>query len=455
MTERAKSATSPSMSPTAPPPASPEPTGQGSSPGTSGVDPHGAIRTLRHDVTDRPFIVIWEVTRACALACAHCRADAMVHRDPRELTTAEGLALLDDLAALGAPRPIVVLTGGDPFERPDLVQLVDHGTSIGLPVALAPSVTPRLTPQILSELRQAGASTVSLSIDGASAATHDAFRGFDGVYAETLAAAAAVRDAGLRLQINTTVTKGTARELPAILETVIDQRAALWSVFFLVPTGRGENLQPLDALEVEDVLVWLGAVADRVPVKATEAPQFRRVVIERARAGGADPADYDPGPLGRDLRAATPPPRQPQPKSSAPSAGSPEGARRGVPEAHPPAAPASAAPAGRIRPPLDVNAGRGFAFIDHTGEVYPSGFLPLSAGSIREAPFTEIYRSSPLLKSLRDPAQLKGRCGRCDFAEVCGGSRSHAYAVTGDALAEDPSCAYQPPASGEAPLDQG
>ncbi len=377
----------------------------------------GAIRTLHHDVDDRPFIVIWEVTRACALACAHCRADAIPCRDPLELTTEEGFALLDDLAALGAPRPIVVLTGGDPFERSDLADLVSHGTSAGLAMGLSPSVTPRLTPASLVELRQAGASVVSLSLDGATAATHDAFRGFDGVYAATIEAAAAVRAAGLRLQLNTTVTKANAHELPQLLQTVMDLGAGLWSVFFLVPTGRGSHLEPLDASEVEDVLVWLGSVADRIPIKATEAPHFRRVAAQRAEAGGADPAGYVAGPLGRQLRAATA-------DVSAPDRSRPGSAR--------------------VRPPLDVNAGRGFAFVDHVGEVYPSGFLPLSAGSIRQQAFTEIYRTSPLLRSLRDPSLLGGRCGRCEYRAICGGSRSHAYATSGDPLAEDPTCAHQP-----------
>lgn len=377
----------------------------------------GAVRILRHDVHERPFIVIWEVTRACALACAHCRADAIPCRDPRELNTDQGFALLDDLAALGAPRPIVVLTGGDPFERSDLAALVAHGTSAGLAMGLSPSVTPRLTPASLVELRQAGASVVSLSLDGATAATHDAFRGFDGVYAATVEAAAAVRAAGLRLQLNTTVTRANAHELPHLLQTVIDLGAGLWSVFFLVPTGRGEHLVPLDADEVEDVLVWLGAVADRIPIKATEAPHFRRVAAQRADAGGADPVGYLPGPLGLQLRAETP-----------------------VIEASRGDRPGNA----RVRPPLDVNAGRGFAFVDHVGEVYPSGFLPLSVGSVRQQPFTEIYRTSPLLRSLRDPNLLGGRCGRCEYRAICGGSRSHAYAVTGDPLAEDPTCSHRP-----------
>lgn len=378
--------------------------------------PH-PVRTLHRDLDARPFIAIWEVTRACALACRHCRATAIPHRDPLELSTEEGRALLDDLASYGAPRPIVVLTGGDPFERPDLVELVRYGTERGLHVAVSPSVTPRLTRDALRDLRDAGANAVSLSLDGATAESHDAFRGIDGVFDATLEAAATVRDLGLRLQINTTVTADNVDELPEILARVVLADVSLWSVFFLVPTGRGRDLPPLDAASTEEVLHWLHDVAGLVPVKATEAPHFRRLAAQRAAAGDDLDRAFPPGPLRSRLRARTdelvggaaPRPRRP-------------------------------------RPPIDVNAGRGFAFIDHHGSVYPSGFLPLVAGSVRTQPFSEIYRCSPLLQALRDPSRLHGRCGVCDFVHVCGGSRSSAYATSLDPLGDDPNCAYQPPA---------
>lgn len=374
------------------------------------------IRTLRHDVAERPFIVIWEVTRACQLVCAHCRADAQHHPHPDELTTEEGKRLLDQLASYDPPRPIVVLTGGDPFERPDLAELVAHGTAVGLHVSISPSVTPRLIPQRLAELRAAGAHAVSLSLDGATAATHDGFRGVPGVYDATLVAAKQVREAGFRLQVNSTVTRGNVGELPALLRTVVQLDASLWSVFFLVPTGRGEQLESLTADEVEEVLHWLHDVGDHVPLKTTEAPHFRRVALQRAAVDDLDAA-FPPGPLRQQLRADT-----------VRLLGSLHGSRRGA------------------RPPLDVNAARGFAFVDHLGAVHPSGFLPFGAGSVRDQAFPHLYRDAPLLRRLRDPDLLGGRCGRCEFREVCGGSRSRAFAVTGDPMAEDPSCAYEPPA---------
>jgi radical SAM protein len=375
---------------------------------------HRPVRTLRQDLGDRPFIVIWEVTRACQLVCAHCRADAQHQRDSQELDTVEGKRLLDSIAAYDPPRPIVVFTGGDPFERHDLPELVAHGTAAGLHISLSPSVTPRVTRSRLAELREAGAHAVSLSLDGGSAATHDGFRGFAGVFDATLQAAADITDVGFRLQVNSTVTRSNVEELPEILAIVKTLGAALWSVFFLVPTGRGSDLDALEPAAVEEVLHWLHDVSDHVAVKSTEAPYFRRVAMQRAAVDDVDVA-FPPGELRERLRRRT-----------IELLGDLHGERR--------------AP----RPPLDVNAGRGFAFIDHLGAVYPSGFLPLQAGSVRTDLFPDIYRDSPLLRSLRDPDGFGGRCGRCEFRTMCGGSRSHAFAVTGDPLAEDPSCAYVP-----------
>ena len=377
------------------------------------------VRFMRHDASERPFIVIWEVTRACQLVCTHCRADAIRTRNPFELTTDEGRHLLDDLASFGAPRPLVVLTGGDPFERPDLPELVAHGTRIGLNMALSPSVTDRLTRSVLEELHEAGAKAVSLSLDGATAHSHDSFRGVEGVFDATLDAARTVREIGFRLQINTTVTRGNVLELPRMLKHVLDLGASLWSVFFLVPTGRGKDLQPLTAGEAEEVLHWLHDVSDLVAIKTTEAPHYRRIAIQRAGFDTGDVTELDQafpvGPLRSQLRADT-----------AELLSGQEPRRR------------------RPRPPIDVNSGRGFAFVDHVGVVYPSGFLPTPVGSVRRKSFPEIYRDSELLQSLRNPDTFGGRCGQCEFRAVCGGSRSHAYATTGDPLAEDPSCAYEP-----------
>lgn len=378
---------------------------------------HHAVRSLRRSTDDRPFIVFWEVTRACGLACAHCRADSMPHRDPDELTTDEARRLIDDLAAPGAPRPILVLTGGDPFERDDLTELVEYATERGVHVALSPSVTPKLVDDRLATLRAAGASAVSLSLDGALPDTHDRLRGIEGTYRSTLEAAVMVREAGFRLQINTTVHAGNVDELPDLLALLVDQEVSLWSVFLLVPTGRGSMMRPLDAQRVEDLLHWLHDIGELVPVKTTEAPHFRRIAVQREaveRAGIPLDEAFPPGPLRRELRSRT----------TEVLGRRTTGRRR--------------------RPPLDVNAGRGVVFVDHVGRVHPSGFLPLDVGNVRVQSLSAIYRTSPVMRRLRDVASYTGRCARCEYRDVCGGSRSRSYAATGDPYGDDPACAHVP-----------
>lgn len=374
---------------------------------------HPSVRMIRHDVGAKPFIVIWEVTRACQLVCRHCRADAQTRADPRQLTTRQGFELLDQLAAYDHPHPLVVLTGGDPFERDDLVDLVRYGTERGLSISLSPSVTPKLTRARLEELRAAGGKAMSMSLDGATAETHDAFRGFPGTFDATLAMAPEILDVGFRLQINSTLTRSNTHEAPALLKTVIGMGAKMWYTFFLVPTGRGARLNCLDPDEREDVLNWLADVSDRIAIKTTEAPQYRRVVLQRERSD----TPYRGGELYRTLTAETT-------------------RLLGAHPEHP----------RRPRPPMAVNSGSGFAFVDHIGDVYPSGFLPVHCGNVTETPFSEIYSRSPVFTALRDPDNWHGKCSVCEFHGVCGGSRSTAYAMTHDYLASDPTCAYVPEA---------
>lgn len=385
--------------------------------------PARVLRSLRHDVDMQPFIVIWEVTRACDLVCQHCRADAVHDRHPYELSTDEGRRLLDDIARFGPPHPLVVFTGGDPFMRDDLVELVAYGAGRGLSIALSPSVTPRVDRDALATMKAAGAKAVSLSLDGPDAASHDGFRGVAGVFEATLTAARDVRSLGFRLQVNTTVTRSTVAHLPEVLHQVLGLDAFLWSVFFLVTTGRGSQLQPLDAAETEDVLHWLADVAHHVPVKATEAPHYRRVLLQREAAGLAATL-----PAGEELAQAFGlGPTYVRLRRSLDQLVADERVATRVP-----------------RPPIDVNAGRGFVFVDHVGVAYPSGFLPLPAGSVREQSLVDLYRQSPLLRSLRRPDEFHGRCSVCEFRTVCGGSRSRAHATSGDPLGDDPSCRHVP-----------
>lgn len=376
-----------------------------------------AVRRQRHDASERPFIVIWESTRACPLACLHCRAEAVPRRDPRELDTAEAKDLLRQVAEFGQPAPLFVITGGDPFQRPDLTELIAHGREIGVRVAVSPSGTPTLTEERLRAVHAAGASGLSLSLDGSTAEVHDTFRGVPGVYRWTLDAWDTARSLGMKVQINTTVARHNLHDLPDIVRLVAEHGAMLWSAFFLVPTGRGRDLGSLTAAEAEDVLNFVHDVGLTVPAKTTEAHHFRRVALQRkilADRGEDHVAALGLGPLYLELRERT--------------------AELGLDSA-----------VRRVRrPPLDVNAGRGFVFVSHTGSVHPSGFLPLSAGNVRTEPLTSVYRTSSLFTGLRTPDMLKGRCGACEFREVCGGSRSRAYGVTGDPFAEEPWCGYRP-----------
>ncbi|MFN2321206.1 MAG: TIGR04053 family radical SAM/SPASM domain-containing protein [Dermatophilaceae bacterium] len=385
--------------------------------------PAQAVRRLRHDIDDRPMIVIWEVTRACALVCRHCRADSQPLAHPDQLTTEQGKALLDDFAAFGTPQPIVILTGGDAFERPDLHELITHGARLGLHMALSPSVTPKLTREAVRAMHMAGANSMSLSLDGAVPSTHDGFRGVPGVFEATLEAARWMREDKIRLQVNTTVTRDTVVELPQMLPIMLDLDVSLWSLFFLVPTGRGQQLQTLAPPQIEDVLHWMADISGMLAVKTTEAPQYRRVLVQRARrqADGNDPRELvTRGATYHDLTARTD-----------------EVLERWTSEGN-------TLPHRPPRPPIDINSGRGFAFVDHLGHVYPSGFFPEDCGNVKESGFREIYRTSELLRSLRRPDRFHGKCGVCEFNEVCGGSRSHAYAVTGDILGSDPTCDYLP-----------
>ena len=364
-------------------------------PGGAPAPAHRAISFDR-----RPLLVFWETTKACPLACRHCRADAQLVGGPDELTTAEGLALIDDLATLGSPRPILVLTGGDCLMRDDLVELARHAHESPLPVAVAPSVSPRLTTTTLRALRAVGVKSASLSLDGAGPASHDTLRGIEGHFASTLEAIDRLVAEGFSTQVNTTVMPSNLEELADVAAIVAEHGADVWEVFFLITTGRGSAIPSTTPRENEDVCRFLvGASRYGVTVRTVEAPFFRRVALEGAGDGG---------PLYRRLAARLE-------------------ELLGPPRATPRA------------PSAATRDGKGIVFVGANGDVYPSGFLPLSLGNVRETRLTEIYQRHPLLRSIR-AAEFSGPCGRCVHANLCGGSRSRAFATSGDALASDPGC---------------
>jgi AdoMet-dependent heme synthase len=362
------------------------------------------------DFNQAPFLVIWEVTRACALACVHCRADAIHRRDPRELTTEEGFRLIDQVRAFGPRPPLFVLTGGDPMRRPDLAELVAYGASIGLTVALTPSGTAAATPGRLAALKDGGLSRIAVSLDGPDPGTHDAFRRVRGSYAWTMRIIDAAIELGLPLQINTTISKMTLPTLERMAARVSELPLTLWALFFLIQTGRGAGLEQISAEECERVLHYLCELSLTSPfgIKTTEAPHYQRVVWQQEEMRRTQGLPTHAVERRRQLRA-----------------------------------------------PRSVNDGNGFVFIDHLGNICPSGFLPVQRGNVREVNLADVYRTDHVFTRLRDANALLDKCGRCRFREICGGSRSRAFAATGAVMASDPLCVYEPARFAEAPVAFG
>lgn len=375
--------------------------------------PRAAAERHMHDAHMReadfdlaPFTIAWEVTRACAFACVHCRADAQHTRDPRELTTNEAKRLIDRIKDFG--NPILIFTGGDPMMRPDLFDLIQYATEKGLRCSLTPTATALPTVERLQKAKEAGIRRIALSLDAPSSEVHDNFRQVQGSWERTMNILRNAQSIGLSAQINTTVTKHNVGILPEMVKFVEEVGAVQWSVFFLVPTGRGQIAHMISAEEHEQVFNWLFDLSQRgtFDIKATAAPMYRRVAIERKRQVSSS--------VGAERGAVAF-----------------QGA--GFQYAD-----------GLNRPVKGVNDGRGFLFLSHIGEIMPSGFLPISAGTVREVDVVETYREHQLFRDLRDPEKLKGRCGRCKYKVVCGGQRGRAYAITGDYLESDPACVYQP-----------
>ena len=338
------------------------------------------------DYDRSPRRVYWEITRACGLACKHCRAEAQHERLPDELDLDEARRVLDSLAT-ATPSPVVVLTGGDPLERPDFWDILRYARGLGLHVNVAPSATPKLSRDVIRTLKENGIGAMSLSLDGSDAARHDAMRGIPGCYDMTIDAAGHVAESGIPLQVNTLVTADTLPDMEAICTRVAEMRAKRWSLFFLVTTGRGSLLPQISPDQAETLLGWACEVAETLPfmVAATEAPMFRRVQLQR--------------------------------KGKAPDAPVPGAGMRD---------------------------GSGILFISYRGDITPSGFLPLVTGNVRDTDVLALYRDAPLFRSLRRTDEFGGRCGVCEYRTACGGSRGRAYADCGDPLGEDPLCVYQP-----------
>lgn len=349
------------------------------------------------DFDQAPLLVIWEITRACALACRHCRASALDLRDPDELTLDEGKRLLSEIQEMGTP--IVVLTGGDPLQREDLEELIAYGKQLGLRMGTIPAGTPRLTRERLESLQVSGVDQVAFSIDAPNAEDHDAFRQVPGSYELTMQGARWASELGIPLQINTVFHRGNQHQVHEISALVAELGVVFWEVFFLVPTGRGTELQGCSASEMERIFAHLYEVSQTAPfvVKVTEAQHYRRYVQRREEEKEQAAPLHEvhgrrghPGAIGRSSKV--------------------------------------------------VNAGKGFCFVDHVGNIQPSGFLPRICGNVRTDSIAQVYRKDDFFLDLRDPAKLEGRCATCGYRDTCGGSRSRAFAVTGNPFAEEPFC---------------
>jgi radical SAM protein len=344
-----------------------------------------------------PRNVYWEMTVACDLTCKHCRANANSNRHPEELTTAQGKALLQEVAAMGS---MAVLTGGDPMKRADLFELIEYGSRLGAPLAITPAVTSLLDRASVGRFRELGVKALGLSLEGASAQVHDGFRGVADTFEKSKEVLRWAREFELPVQINTTLTGETIPHLGALYRLLAEEFAppvTRWSLFLLVPVGRGVDLSVPSAADVEKLFAWVYEISASAPfhVSTTEAPHYRRYWIERAVAQGLSQGDL---------------------KKRAPDMG------------------------------FGVRDGNGIVFVSHLGEVFPAGFLPHPLlGNVKEQRLGEIYRDAPFLRDLRNADRLKGKCGRCEFRWACGGSRARAYHMFGDPFESEPLCAYEPP----------
>lgn len=362
------------------------------------------VRVSMHvarNFSESPMLVYWEMTQACSLACRHCRAEAALFRHPQELNYEESRNLLRQIAAFGDPLPHLILTGGDPLMREDLYDLVDEANALGLSVSITPAATQNLTRGVIARLKAHGIQSLGLSLDGSTPERHEAVRGVKGCFDWTMNAARIAAQLEIPVQINTLVSEETADDLPAIYSLLRTIQVMRWSLFFLIGVGRGRVLQEVSPARGEDVMNWAYDLAREAPfaVKTTEAPSYRRIALNRMRQEGLT-ADQ--------IKRST------------------------------------------VYHGFGIRDGHGVVFVSNTGDIYPAGFLPLTVGSIRTQTLIETYRDSPVFQGLHEPNQFKGKCGRCGYRVICGGSRARAFAYSGDPLESDPFCPYEPTGRGDA-----
>ena len=346
-------------------------------------------------ITDHPLrMVAWELTRSCNLACVHCRASAERGPYPGELSTEECRRVMDEIVAVG--KPVIILTGGEPLLRPDIFDLARYGTDKGFRMVMATNGT-LITEETIKEMKASGIQRISVSLDGPNPETHDLFRKVKGAFEGSLRGVEMAKRMGLEFQINTTITKTNLHLIADILRLAVDLGAVAHHIFLLVPTGRGKELrdQEISPSDYEKTLHWFYEQREKVPLqlKATCAPHYYRILRQRAKAEGKKITSKEHG-----LDAMT------------------RGCLGGI----------------------------SFCFISHIGQVQPCGYLELNCGNVREKPFQEIWENPEVFQNLRNTDGYRGKCGRCEFRKVCGGCRARAYEISGDYMAEEPYCVYEP-----------
>ena len=351
-------------------------------------------------------MIAWEVTRSCNLACVHCRASALCGPYPGELDTEGCQKLLNEIAAFS--KPVIILTGGEPLLRSDIFEIADYGNKKGLRMVMATNGT-LVTEEIARKLVDVGIMRVSISIDGLNAESHDKSRMVPGAFAGTMVGIEAMKKAGLEFQINTTITKANLDQIKGIFDLTVSLGAAAHHIFLLVPTGRGKDMadQEIAPADYEKTLNWFYEESLRSPIqlKATCAPHYFRIYHQRK---------------GTAQEAAKPVVRDTGNDSHRPGMGALHAMTRGC------------------------MGGSSFCFISHTGQVQPCGYLELDCGQTKEEGFEDIWLNSSIFNNLRDLNLYEGKCGRCEFTGVCGGCRARAYEITGNYLAEEPYCIYEP-----------
>ncbi len=350
---------------------------------------------VARNFAENPMIVYWEMTQACALACRHCRAEAALQRHPLELDHLESRQLLRQIASFGDPLPHLILTGGDPLQRQDLFDLVDDANALGLSVSITPAATQALTRDVIAQLKAHGVQSLGLSLDGSNPERHEAVRGVKGCFDWTIDAARFAAELDMPIQVNTLVSEETADDLPAVYELLKTIQVMRWSLFFLIAVGRGRVLREVSPERGEELMNWVYDLAQAAPfaIKTTEAPSYRRIALDRMRGQGLAPDQ---------IRRTS------------------------------------------VYHGFGIRDGHGIMFVSNTGDIFPAGFLPLTVGNVRQDSVIETYRHSDVFRNLHEPNQFKGKCGRCEYRVICGGSRARAFAYTGDALESDPFCPYLP-----------